>query len=77
MKPDQQPQLPTMPTDFTQPVECLGHNLAAVIAEANTAGYHAHSMTVKDIAVYRLRFWRITGTAEGGKQKRNFFDFQH
>lgn len=55
--------------DFNQPVECRGHDLADVIAEANAAGYHAHSMTVKDIAVYRLRFWRLDapqGTAEDG-----------
>lgn len=53
-----QPQLPTMPRDFTAPVECLGRDLAAVIAEAKAQGYHAHRMTVKDVAVYRLQFQR-------------------
>jgi hypothetical protein len=70
MKPSQ-PQLPTMPRDFSQPVECRGSELAAVIREAQAAGYHAHRMTAADVAVYRLQFWRITGTTDAGKKSGN------
>jgi hypothetical protein len=66
-----QPQLPTMPRDWREPVECRGSELAAVIAEALAAGYHAHRMTAADVAVYRLQFWRITGTADAGKKSGN------
>ena len=72
MKPNQQAQLPTMPRDFSQPVECRGHDLAAVIAEAQAAGYHAHRMTAADVAVYRLQFFRLAGTAEAGCPPEKF-----
>jgi hypothetical protein len=55
-----QPQLPAMPLGFTEPVECPGSELAAVIAEAQAAGYHAHRMDVLRNGVYRLRFFRLS-----------------
>ena len=64
-----QPQLPTMPRDFTQPVECRGAELSAVIAEARAAGYEAHRMTVLPEVVYELRFFRLAGTAEAGEAR--------
>jgi hypothetical protein len=56
--------------DWREPVECRGHDLAAVIASAQAAGFHGHTMTVADVAVYRLQFFRLAGTAEAGKHFR-------
>jgi hypothetical protein len=58
MKPSQS----TLPgvRDFAQPLAVRGSELAAVIAQARAAGYHAHRMTVLPEAVYELRFYRIT-----------------
>jgi hypothetical protein len=61
-----QPQLPAMQRDFTQPAECRGAELSAVIAEAQAVGYHAHSMTVLPEVVYVLRFYRLPETPAAG-----------
>ena len=58
MKPNQ-PQLPFMPRDWTQPQTVAGSELAAVLAEAQAAGYHAHRMAVLPLVMYRLQFWRL------------------
>jgi hypothetical protein len=56
MKPSQ-PQLPTL-TDWTEPQTVRGSELVQTIARANAAGYRAHRMTVKQSAIYELRFMR-------------------
>jgi hypothetical protein len=64
MKPNQ-PQLPTMPPDFSQPITARGSELAQAIAEAQAQGYHAHRMKVSSQAVYELQFFRLAGTPQG------------
>jgi len=66
MKPSQ-PQLPTMPRDFSQPVECRGSELVRVIAEARAQGFHGHLMRVKSKATYQLKFFRLPSAAKAGK----------
>jgi hypothetical protein len=77
MKPTQ-PQLPAMPRDYSQPVECRGLELAAVIAEGHAAGYHAHRMRVLPDVIYELQFFRLAGAAEAGKTlgKESFYGFK-
>jgi hypothetical protein len=52
-------QLPAIPRDFSQPIDCRGAELSAVIAEAREQGFTAHRMTVADQVVYRLQFWKL------------------
>jgi hypothetical protein len=69
MKPSQQPQLPAMPRDFSQPITVRGSELAQAIAEAQAQGYHAHRMKVLPEVIYELQFWKLPA-AEAGKHFR-------
>lgn len=69
MKPNQ-PQLPTL-TDWTQPITARGNELAAVIAEAQSAGFHAHRMKVSSQALYELKFFRLAGPPENFREPLN------
>jgi hypothetical protein len=60
-----QPTLPGV-RDWTQPITARGSELAAVIAEAQAAGFHAHRMKVSSQALYELKFFRLAVTAEAG-----------
>jgi hypothetical protein len=51
--------------DWTQPITARGNELAAVIKEAQAAGFHAHRMKVSSQAVYELQFWKLP-TAQAG-----------
>jgi hypothetical protein len=66
MKPNQ-PQLPSMPRDFSKPITARGSELAAVIKEAQAAGWTAHRMRVLPEVIYELQFFRLAGTAEAGR----------
>ena len=70
MKPTSQPTLPGV-RDWTQPITARGCELAAVIAEAQAAGFHAHRMKVSSQAIYELQFFRLAGTAEAGNKSGN------
>lgn len=59
-----QPQLPTMPPDFSKPITVRGSELAQAIAEAQAQGFHAHRMKVLPEVIYELQFFRLAGTAE-------------
>jgi hypothetical protein len=65
-----QPQQPTMPRDFTQPITARGSELSAVIAEATAQGYHGHLMKIKSKTAYQLKFFRLATAPETGKQFR-------
>jgi hypothetical protein len=65
-----QPQLPTMPRDFSQPVEVKGSELPRLLAEAKAAGFNCHRMSVTGDTVYRLQFFRLPSAAKAGKQFR-------
>lgn len=71
MKPTSQPTLPGVRV-WTQPITVRGSELAQAIAEAQAAGWTAHRMKVLPEVIYELQFWRITGTAEAGKQFKEF-----
>jgi hypothetical protein len=58
MKPTAQLALPGV-RDWTQPITVRGCELAAIIAEAQAQGFNCHRMTVIDMAVYRLMFWKL------------------
>ena len=59
-----QPQLPGLPPDFTQPIEVKGRDLATVLAEARAAGFEAIRMEVLNQSGYKVSFQRTPAPSE-------------